>query len=301
MQRFLNFLARKGRRRGIVIFFTEKTRFNLFFNQPSRLVSDIGYDDFRFVSPMKLFWVQPKYTMHYVVKGKGRLQVEGKTYSLSASEGFVLPPSVPFCYYPDEKEPWSYFWFGLNESAAALLDSLSFDAKNPTYCVSATEEIEKTLSEALTLCTADTPADSFLADAAFLKALSLLARERRGLPSPLAQEKREGNGEALTKKLDSLIRANFENPDMTVALLCQMAHVSHSYACKIYKAQRGMRMQDFLTACRMEKAEALLLGGASAKETAFAVGYRDAIHFSKEFRRFYGNSPIAHARLRGRE
>ncbi len=250
---------------------------------------------------MKLFWVQPKYTLHYVVKGKGRLQIEGRSYSLSANDGFVLPPSVPFCYYPDEEEPWSYFWFGLNEGAAPLLHSLFFDSSRPVYRIANIDEIEKTLSEALFLCTSDSPADSFLADAAFLRVLSLLSRERRLSPSPLQQEHREDSGTALAEKLDSLIRANFENPDMTVALLCQMAHVSHSYACKIYKAQRGMRMQNFLTACRMERAKTLLLGGATAKETAFAVGYRDAIHFSKEFRRFYGSPPIAYAKLHERE
>ena len=286
---------------GIVIFFTDKTSFVQFFSQTDRLVSDVGFDDFRHVSPMKLFWVQPRFTLHYMVRGKGRLQVEGKSYSLSAGEGFVLPPSVPFCYYPEEEEPWAYVWFGLHEAARSLLVGLGFDALHPVYRVEKSGAVEDFLGEALSECASDTPAASLLADACFLRLLSVLAREGRATPSPSAREGQEDSGTAITDKLDFLIRANFENPHMTVALLCQMAHVSHSYACKVYKEKKHMRMQDYLTACRMEKAEKMLLSGATAKETAFAVGYRDAIHFSKEFRRFYGNSPIAHARLRGRE
>ena len=246
---------------------------------------------------MKLFWVQTRYTLHYVVKGSGTLHVGGKSYAVSAGEGFVLPPSVPFCYYPDEETPWAYFWFGLHASAGPLLSSLGFDLENPVYRTEDTEGLEAILMDAITQCTADTAADSFLADACFLRTLSHLSRLKREGGGRVYQKPPSG-GCAIAEKLVLLIRANFENPDMTVELLCQMAHISHSYACKIFKAHKNMRLQDYLTACRLEKAEALLLEGSTAKEAAFASGYRDAIHFSKEFRRFYGSSPIAYAKSR---
>jgi len=47
---------------------------------------------------------------------------------------------------------------------------------------------------------------------------------------------------------------------------------------------------------KVSKARDLLSKGRSVKETAMELGYYDEFHFSKEFKRFYGQPPKAYKR-----
>lgn len=51
---------------------------------------------------------RPQYHMHFIIDGKGTLEINGKTYHLGKGQIFLLPPNVTSCYYADHNDPWHY-------------------------------------------------------------------------------------------------------------------------------------------------------------------------------------------------
>ena len=71
-------------------------------------------------------------------------------------------------------------------------------------------------------------------------------------------------------------------------------YLSSYYISKIFKSETGDTPINFLISLRMKKARELLdeAQDASIQEVAAAVGYEDAYHFSKLFKKYFGLSPL---------
>lgn len=72
-------------------------------------------------------------------------------------------------------------------------------------------------------------------------------------------------------------------------------YLSPFYVSKLFKAETGDTLIHFLIEIRMEKAKELLLNepDLSIQEVAARVGYEDAYHFSKLFKKKFGVAPSA--------
>ena len=73
--------------------------------------------------------VRSVYVIHYISKGSGTLETEGKTFRLTAGDSFIIYPDTYVKYYPDENDPWEYAWVGFNGIEAERLLQLT-DFKN---------------------------------------------------------------------------------------------------------------------------------------------------------------------------
>lgn len=71
-------------------------------------------------------------------------------------------------------------------------------------------------------------------------------------------------------------------------------YLSTYYISKIFKSETGDTPINYLISLRMQKARELLDAGpdCSIQSVATAVGYEDAYHFSKLFKKYYGLSPL---------
>lgn len=69
--------------------------------------------------------------------------------------------------------------------------------------------------------------------------------------------------------------------------------LSPYYISRIFKSETGDTPIDYLIQIRMEKAKEILEKGPgqSIQEVAASVGYEDAYHFSKLFKKRYGITP----------
>ena len=75
--------------------------------------------------------------------------------------------------------------------------------------------------------------------------------------------------------------------------IAENMYLSTFYISKIFKSETGDTPIRHLINIRLEKAREILeqTPGRSIKEVAAEVGYDDAYHFSKQFKKHYGISP----------
>lgn len=59
-----------------------------------------------------------RFVLIYCVDGKGWVRVNGKTYSVSPHQYFILPAHVCHCYASDDEFPWTIYWIHFKGSTA---------------------------------------------------------------------------------------------------------------------------------------------------------------------------------------
>jgi AraC-like DNA-binding protein len=97
-----------------------------------------------------------------------------------------------------------------------------------------------------------------------------------------------------------LLRTNHNRP-LRIAGLARQLGMSVSGLHHHFKAATGMSPLQFQKRFRLQEARRLLLAGdVDAATAGYRVGYDDASHFSREYRRLFGEPPLRDAeRLRG--
>ncbi len=110
---------------------------------------------------------------------------------------------------------------------------------------------------------------------------------------------RGGRAQRIAKAI-ALLRTNHTKP-LRIAGLARQIGMSVSGLHHRFKAATGMSPLQFQKQFRLQEARRLLLaGGVDAATAGYRVGYDDASHFSREYRRLFGAPPLRDAeRLRG--
>jgi transcriptional regulator GlxA family with amidase domain len=82
---------------------------------------------------------------------------------------------------------------------------------------------------------------------------------------------------------------------ISIARLSEMINLSPSRFSHMFKAQTGTSPMQYLKLLRLKRAVELLHTTCmSVKEVMFEVGFNDASHFVRDFRRIYGLTPGQH-------
>lgn len=86
------------------------------------------------------------------------------------------------------------------------------------------------------------------------------------------------------------IEDNFHTP-LDVETIAKFAGMSPSTLHDRFKQITSMSPMQFVKSLRLHKAHSLLLSGNPASEASYQVGYNSPSQFSREFKRFFGDSP----------
>lgn len=242
------------------------------------VVLGVGYDNFNVTRPLLRFWVQNTATWHFVISGKGMLEIGGKSYSLRAGDMFFIPPGIEKRYYPSENEPWEYVWFSLDAGIAESYGSLAgFSLENPTRenrHAGTVNTILKNLFAELT----NGRDGQFKVLSAFYKIMDICASH---IPSDSMQSIR------------AYIDANCTTQLFNVETLCKNAGLSHAHLLRLFKKEYGDTLIGYITKKRIEYAcELLETTSLSVSTVAFSSGFSDEIHFMKTFKRITGTTAL---------
>ncbi len=238
--------------------------------------------------------VRDHFLVHVIREGKGLLQMGGNTWTLSAGDGFILPPDVLAFWQADAAEPWTYAWVGFHGlRAAAVLEKAGLGVEAPVFRHDGEGPLSACMDNLVAAARQEeagrmtTPTELMLTGHLylFLSRLMTLCRKAEPFRSHGTDAARH-----VRKAMEYLSRHypdEFRVSDMARAL-----GLDRSYLSTLIRKQTGKSPQAHLIGLRMERA-AFLMGKPhlSIADIARSVGYDDPVQFSKTFRNEYGQPP----------
>lgn len=103
---------------------------------------------------------------------------------------------------------------------------------------------------------------------------------------------RNANNRNLITNAKQYILENFQNPELSVDMVCNYLHLSEAYFSTFFKKETGISYINFLTELRMNRAlELLNRTDKKIHVIATETGYVGANYFSYVFKKYYGISP----------
>lgn len=237
-------------------------------------------------------YVRNNYLFHYVVSGKRTLRANDEKdkmqeYSLEGGSGFIIEPGYVNTYMADEKEPWTYMWIefaGLR--ARECVEAMGVSQLHPVY-VPDTKEHGKEIEEKMRHFVFSEDCSSMALIGQFYLLLDRMIQYSSTRRAP-----QDGKlSEFYAKEAIRYIETHYKE-DVTVEDIAKNCQLERSYFGKIFKGVIGQSPQEFLMHYRMAKAAALLTtSDRQISEIGALVGYPNALHFSRAFKRVYQISP----------
>ena len=272
-------------------FFMEQNRFickreytKIFLGRQEKelCLCSAGYNDFRYVKPQYFMRTQTQYTVHFVLSGRGTLNVESNSFSVGKHQIFLLDNQSKFSYYPDDRDPWEYIWFDFyGELAPVYARQFGFSSETPVAECAFAQKLRSELFSLFSRCIEKRPVSYF----EFLSAFFLL------LSSVLPE-----NDETVffyhpnyIEETERFIELHYLSKEFSVQYLADCMHISHSHLCKIFKKHKGISIISYIIELRLRHAAELLKKtGYSAREIAEMSGFGEYEYFLKTFKRRFG-------------
>lgn len=233
--------------------------------------------------------IRNHHLIHYVISGKGCVNVYGNHCECEEGTLIWIPPYTPFSYIADEEDPWYYAWIGIAGGECNLLrQELDFIITNPTkrFRRGLLDSYFKDMAKNFVL---DDSVSRVKTLSTFYKMLSVLPRDR------ISERNKEHDKdvEILMQALEIIGNDYWTN--LSVDSIAHRLGVSRSYLYKIFIRNLSVSPKEYLTSYRMSVGFGLLCPGkVSVKQVADAVGMPSAEAFAKSFKKKYGMTPTEH-------
>lgn len=227
---------------------------------------------------------KPYHLFHYVYNGKGALILNGQKYEVSKGMIFYIPNNMDAVYYCDPENPWSYEWVCFNGTLIDyLLKNLDIRADNPI--IFDDNKIYKKIFDQLVYRFVSGGKCDLYTVGCLYELFSEMLFAKNG--------KEEGETNKITIQLAKNFIWNNYQFNITINDVAKHAHVTPNYLSAVFQKEEGVTTKTFLIKVRMEMALVFLKTGQfKIKEVSEMVGYTNQLHFSNEFKRYYGVSPI---------
>lgn len=138
------------------------------------------------------------------------------------------------------------------------------------------------------------PGKDLLLKASVMKLIAIILKENYMIEAREANESLSFESSEKTHIVETLISYMNNNYMYNLSLdkLSKNMYISPVYLSKIFKEETGDSPINYLIKIRLSKARELLQDKKlTIKEVSKLVGYPDAYHFSKQFKKFYDTSP----------
>ena len=202
--------------------------------------------------------------IHYVVKGKGKLVKNGQIYPVEKGQAFLILPGEITFYSSDEKDPWYYQWIAFDGRLSEKFHQLP-----PVFPMSPVW-----LREMLDIEKSDMH-EHMIASVLFRMYADLFSGEK--------------HKHRYVKQVKNYIHALYMQ-DICVEEIAQKMNLDRRYLSRVFKANTGMTVKEYLVEVRMQEGKRYLENGKLVVESANLCGY-DCCNFSKMFKKRFGVSP----------
>lgn len=275
---------------------------------------DITYND---LNPTILFVSKGKMTKNsryhnhdfteitFILSGKAQYCVEGNIYSVKAGDLLICNSGINHNnIVVNEKEPTTEFFVGFTDFHFKNMPSNSFNLKNGDYILHTDNKLRQELIKYCHAMLAENETNQvgkyFMIKANLIQFLLLIIRQN--VEPSHHQESYHFDSHFKSYAVNQIISYLDAHYSEKISLdgIAQNMYLSSVYISKIFKEETGESPISYLIKIRLEKAKEMLVSADydSIKKIANLVGYEDAYHFSKLFKKYYGVSPL-HFRKEG--
>ena len=258
-------------------------------DQRGLFVPDIGYertDPKHSYSSVRDYWL-----FHFVISGKGKYFVDGKTYTLGKNYGFIIEPGVETYYEADENDPWEYCWIGARGiDAAHLLETSELFGRH--YFLFEPEYVQPILSVLEELGGVENVNPDYVrlrVNAAFFEVLSCFVPKLKQ-----SEEKKTTRLGNIALDGAEYFERNFSK-NIGVNEAADRLNVSRVYFSTLFTKEFGMPPKEYLTQIRVRHAQKLLENtDLPTSSIAEECGFSDVSVFAKNFKKVAGATPNAY-------
>ncbi len=239
------------------------------------------------------------FELAFVLSGSGKYRIEGKVYEVREGDLLILNPGVRHqsVYQPDSETPTTEFFVAFSDIQIKGFPDNYLPFPGEECILHTTGELRQKLFRICSSMAAENevgrPGRYFMLKAYLMQMILLVIREQcepMTLPAGCAFE--SVNKKYVVERIVDYFEAHY-NEKISLEHIAENMYLSPFYVSKIFKSETGDTPIRYLINIRLEKARELLEArkDISIKAAAAMVGYDDAYHFSKLFKKKYGISP----------
>ena len=274
-------------------------------NNPTQEVSPdlfVGHYGFEIVDkPKELVDTSyPSYRLHYVVSGKVTLFFNGKKLILKRRSVFLLIPNANICYQADHRAKTQLYWVTFNGyKAKRFVKSIGLTEDHP-FNILPDGKIEKFFYD--NFVKRDRTPDMFnlILQRNLIDILDYLYVNRadKAAKNEQLQSGAQRGEQTYIQKILHYIDQHLSDPDLSIRMFSNMLNVHTSTLSRLFKKEMSICFTEYLTLKRIEFAVPMLEEGKmKVNEVARAVGFEDALYFSRVYKKKFHCSPMDTIRL----
>ena len=224
-----------------------------------------------------------RYMLHYILTGKGWCN------GIPFEEGDIVycTNSFPYNLSSNRSDPCTYAYVTfLGGKSEKYLNQL--EPTQPFRCYRASH-FQKTVEILLDMTEVDhnDVETALYLEGCFLHLLALSAP-----PAPDPEDRHTLRKDKRVNAAIQYISEHFRDPDIRLEDVAEAAMSNEKYLQRLFRAETGMSMYQYISKCRMDAAVTLLnSSNYNINEISEYVGYTNRQAFSKAFKSMYGVSP----------
>lgn len=270
-------------------------------------ITNIDFDNF---NPNMLFCVkgmrQDKENSHshnhmeiaYIISGKAIFNINNISYDVEEGDVVLINPEQAHYGMPvsTEKPSLEFFMGFSNFKFNNMIENTLFLNEYPIIKTNALSR--KKFLNLIDFITEENSLQQTGKDfmlKSYLTQFILLAIREKQQENNITSESKKSN---ISKEMLTYFHEHFAEK-ISLEQIAKNLYLSPFYISKIFKEEIGETPINYLIKVRLENAKDLLLKNhdLSIKEISSIVGYEDAYHFSKSFKKYYGLAPAEYKKL----
>ena len=235
----------------------------------------------------------------FVLSGTGKYRIEDEIYTVQEGDLLIFNPGVRHqalvCSGSDT--PTTEFFVGFSDLQLPGFPINALPLPGGEYILHTTGELHQRLFKICSSMDAEKAVcrqgKYFMLKSYMIQMLLLIIREQcEPMEKPQGYSFESVNRKYVVEQMLNYFEDHYSEK-ISLDQVAENMYLSPFYISKIFKSETGDTPIRHLINIRLEKAKELLEGGygGSIQEVAAMVGYDDAYHFSKLFKKHFGISP----------
>lgn len=233
--------------------------------------------------------VRDYYLFHYVESGKGYFRYEDEEVVVGANQLFMIMPDEVTFYKADSRDPWTYYWFGINSmNIEEIIKAMGFDSSRRVVDYMLEESL---LDQIIKLMNHRVEKESdTIFEASTLYGIIARLSKNYEVSDYYIEDASKYSSHYVRMAINYIHKKYTSN--ITIHDIAKFICIDRTQLYRLFVEDTGIGPQAYLINLRMECASHLLrTTDLPIRSIAYSVGYNDAYLFSKIFKQIYGMAP----------